>query len=226
MNYKNPLGQPVLWGERKGTIIGVIKDFHFSSMHQHIEPLIVRLDENWNWGTILVRIEAGKTKDALTGLETVCKILNPKFPFTYQFSDLEFGKLYNSEQVVGKLSGVFAFLAIFISCLGLFGLAILTAEQRTKEIGIRKVVGASVPRIIRLLSGSLLKPVVIAIVIAFPIAWLIMHKWLENYAFKTEMDIWMFGLAGLLTIIIALLTVSWQSIRIAFRNPVKSLRTE
>ena len=226
MGYKNPIGQPVFWGDRRGTIIGVVKDFHFSSMHQDIEPLIVRLDENWNWGTILVRTQTGKTIEALHSLESICKSLNPKFPFTYQFSDLEFGRLYKSEQVVSKLSGLFAFLAIFISCLGLFGLATLTAEQRKKEIGIRKMVGASVPRIIGSLSGSLLKPVAIAIVIAFPVAWLAMHNWLENYAYKTGMDIWVFGLAGLLTIIIALLTVCWQSIRVAIANPVKSLRAE
>ncbi len=226
IGFQNPLGQTMSWGNRRGKVIGVLQDFHFNSIHQDIEPLIIRLDENWSWGTILLRTKAGETKQAIAALEKICKSLNPKFPFTYQFSDQEYDKLYRSEQVVSKLSNIFAFLAIFISCLGLFGLATFTAEQRTKEIGVRKVLGASVPNIVSLLSSGFLKPVAIAMFIAFPVAWYVMNNWLQDFAYKIDIEWWMFGIAGLLTIGIALLTVSYQSIRAALSNPVKSLRTE
>ncbi|RRB11907.1 FtsX-like permease family protein [Larkinella knui] len=226
IGYKNPIGQPMWWGNRQGKIIGVLKDFHFTSMHQAIEPLIVRLDENTKWGSILVRTEAGKTKEALASLEKICKELNPNFPFTYQFSDQEYAKLYNSEQVVSQLANAFAFLAIFISCLGLFGLAAFTAEQRTKEIGVRKVLGASVPSIVALLSANFLKPVAIAMLIAFPIAGYAMNRWLQGFAYQIRIEWWMFAVAGLLTVGIALLTVSFQSIKAALMNPVRSLRSE
>ena len=226
IGYKDPIGKPLWWGKNEGRIIGVLKDFHFASMHETIEPLIIRLDDARQWGTMLVRTEKGKTKEALAGLEKTYKTLNPKFPFTYQFSDLEFTKLYTSEELVSRLSNYFAFLAIFISCLGLFGFATFAAAQRTKEISVRKVLGASVPNILALLSGSFLKPVVIAILIASPIAWYVMNKWLEDFAYKTTIGWWVFAVAGLITVGIALLTVSFQSIKAAISNPVKSLRTE
>lgn len=226
IGYEDPIGKPLLWGRHPGKIIGVLKDFHFNSLHQPIEPLVIRLDENQPWGTILVRTEAGKTKQALASLAKVCKALNPRFAFTYQFSDQEYEKLYKSEQVVSQLASVFAFLAIFISCLGLFGLTTFTAGQRTKEIGVRKVLGASAQNIIGLLSTSFLKPVAIAIVISFPIAWYAMNRWLLDFAYKINIEWWVFAVAGLMTIVIAMLTVSFQSIKSALMNPVKSLRTE
>ena len=222
----DPVGQTVVWGNHPGKVIGVIKDFHFASMHSAIEPLIMRLDDNWNWGTILVRIKAGRTKESLASLQNICKQLNPKFPFTYQFSDLEYAKLYTSEAVVSKLANIFAFLAIFISCLGLFGLATFTAEQRTKEIGVRKVLGASMSNIVTMLSANFLKPILVAFLIAVPLSWYAMNNWLQNYAYKISIEWWMFLFAGLLTVFIALLTVSYQSIKASLRNPVKSLRTE
>ncbi len=226
MGYKDPIGKQLWWGNHEGKIIGVIKDFHFASMHETIEPFIVRLDEDRQSGTILVRTKAGKTKEVITGLEKVCKSLNPKFPFTYKFSDEEFTRLYKSEQVVSELANYFAVLAIFISCLGLFGLAMFTAEQRIKEIGVRKVLGASVFSIVSLLSTNFLKPVAIAMLIAFPIALWAMNQWLRGFAYKVTVEWWMFALAGLLTIFIALLTVSYQSIKSALTNPVTSLKTE
>ena len=226
IGFKNPVGQTMIWGNHAGKVIGVLKDFHFNSLHQTIEPLIVRLDENWTWGTILIRTQAGKTKEAIAGLEKICKELNPKFPFAYQFSDQEFANLYKSETVVSKLSDYFAFIAIFISCLGLLGLATFTAAQRTKEIGVRKVLGASVPNIIAMLSNNFLKLVVISMLIAFPVSWLAMNKWLQNFAYKINIDWWVFALAGIVTIFIALITVSYQSIKAALSNPVKSLRSE
>ena len=226
MGLKDPLGQTVSWGNRPGKIIGVLKDFHFNSMHQAIEPLILHVDEKWRYGTILVRIKAGEINKAITGLEKLYKTVNPKFPFTYQFSDLEFEKLYKSEQVVSKLSNIFAFLAIFISCLGLFGLAVFAAEQRTKEIGVRKALGASVTNIITLLVSNFLKPVGIALIIAFPAAWYIMQKWLMNFEYKTAIGFDVFLFAAILTFAIAILTVAFQSIKAALTNPTKNLRTE
>ncbi|GAB4031775.1 ABC transporter permease [Spirosoma gilvum] len=226
MGYKTGLNQPLSWGSRQGKIIGVLKDFHFNSMHQAIDPLVIRLDETRDWGTILVRTQAGKTKEALASMEKVCQQLNPNFPFTYQFSDQEFTKLYRSEQMVSQLANYFAILAIFISCLGLFGLATFTAEQRTKEIGVRKVLGASVGSVVTLLSKDFLKPVFIAILITTPIAWYVMSRWLADFAYKVDLSWWIFALAGGLATIIALLTVSFQSIKAALMNPVKSLRSE
>jgi ABC-type antimicrobial peptide transport system permease subunit len=226
IGLKDIVGKTISWGNHEGKVIGVMKDFHFNSLHENIEPLIMRLDENWSWGTILVRIKAGKTKEAIAQLQQLYKQLNPAFPFTYQFSDLEYAKLYESEAVVSKLANIFAFLAIFISCLGLFGLATFTAEQRTKEIGVRKVLGASSSSIVKLLSLNFLKPVVLAFLLAFPVAWWAMSRWLQDYAYKININWWMFAVAGLLTISIALITVSYQSIKAALINPVKSLRTE
>ena len=155
IGYKYPIGKPLsLWGI-KGSIIGIVKDFHFNSLHVPIEPLVIRLMKE-SWGTALIRTQPGKTQSALKGLENLNQKLNPEFPFSYQFADEEYGYLYKSEQVVQKLSGYFAFLAIFISCLGLLGLVLFTAEQRTKEIGIRKVLGASVASLFRLLSKDFL----------------------------------------------------------------------
>lgn len=226
MGFDDPVGKTVVWGRQPGTIIGVLKDFHFNSMHQSIEPLIIRLSEKWPWGNILVRVKTGNTKQVLAGLEKLSKEINPKFPFTYQFSDLEFAKLYRSETVVSRLSDCFAFLAIFISCLGLFGLATFTAAQRTKEIGVRKVLGASVPAIVAMFSGSFMRLVGIAMFIAFPVAWFAMQEWLQHFAYKINIEWWVFALAGLITVVIALITVSYQSIKAALSNPVQSLRTE
>ena len=226
IGFKDPIDHSITWGNHPGKVIGVVKDFHFNSMHETIEPLIMRLDDNWNWGTVLVRIKAGKTKQAIGSLEKICKQVNPNFPFTYQFSDEEFANLYKSETIVSMLANIFAFLAIFISCLGLFGLASFTAEQRIKEIGVRKVLGASAANIVALLSANFLKPIVLAFLMAFPAAWYAMNNWLQHYAYRIELGWWMFALAGLLTIAIAIITVSYQSIKAAIANPVKSLRTE
>jgi len=224
--YKDPVGKSLTFWKKKGTIIGVIKDFHFNSLHEAINPLVLSLGENIGWGEALVRTEPGKTKEALASLEKICKELNPKFPFTYKFSDEEYTRLYKNEQVVGQLANYFAFLAIFISCLGLLGLVMFTAEQRTKEFGIRKVLGASPATLFNLLSKEFLLLVVIALAIASPLAWLAMNKWLQNYAYKITISGWVFVIAGLAAIAIALITVSFQAIKAAIADPVKSLRTE
>jgi len=226
IGYQNAIGQSLTWGDNKGKIIGVLEDFHFNSMRETIEPLVVRLDKQPKWGTILVRTNVGQTKEALASLEQVYKEVNPKFPFTYQFSDQEYTKLYQSEQVVSQLSRYFAFLAIFLSCLGLLGLAAFTAEQRTKEIGVRKVLGASVASIVSLLSRDFLKLVLLANVVAWPLAWYGVHQWLQDFAYRTPLSWWLFVLAGAGALLIALVTVSFQAIKAAVANPVKALRSE
>ena len=226
IGYKDPVGQPItMWG-KPGKIIGVMDDFHFQSLHESIQPLILRFSATASRKTVLIRTQPGQTKQALTSLESLSKQLNPKFPFTYTFADAEYENLYKSEAVVGSLANYFAFLAIFISCLGLFGLSAFTAEQRTKEIGVRKVLGASVPNIIGLMSKDFLKLVLIAIVIASPIAWYAMNQWLQGFEYRLDITWWIFALAGVLAIVIALLTVSFQSVKAALMNPVKSLRSE
>ncbi len=226
INYKDPVGKPLTFWGKKGSIVGVLKNFHFASLHEPIKPMILRLGEKDSWGNILVRTEAGKTKQALVNLEKLYKQLNPKFPFTYSFADEEYQKLYKSEQVVSKLSDYFAFLGIFISCLGLLGLVMFTAEQRTKEIGIRKVLGASVSSLYTLLSREFIILVVIALIIASPLAWWAMNAWLQSFAYRIPIALWVFAAAGALAVLIALITVSFQAIKAAIANPVKSLRTE
>jgi len=226
MGYKNAVGRPLSWDDRKGQIVGVLKDFHFNSLHEAIGPLVIRLADNQKWGTILVRIEAGKTAQVITGLEKIGKELNPDFTFSYQFSDQEYAKLYNSEQVVNKLCNYFAFIGIFISCLGLLGLVMFTAEQRVKEISIRKVLGAKVSSLFALLSSEFLILVLISLLIASPVTWYAMSKWLQGFAYHTTMQWWMVGLAGGLITLIAMATVSFHAIKAALVNPIKSLRSE
>lgn len=219
-----------MWN-RKGTIIGLVKDFHFNSLHSAIEPLILRLqrgvaDTTNYWGSVLVRTEAGQTKAAIASMEAAFRKFNPRFPFKYQFTDQEFANLYKAENTVGKLSGYFAFLAIFISSLGLFGLAAFTAEQRTKEIGIRKVLGASVANLVGMLSKEFVWLVLVAALIAFPLGWYFLSGWLQKYAYRIDLEWWYFLVAVVAAVLIALLTVSFQSVKAALMNPVKSLRTE
>jgi len=229
IGYKDPVGKELtMWGD-KGTIIGLMKDYHHNSLHVPIEPLILRLfRKSWNsyWGNVIIKTEKGQTKQALASMEKVYKKFNPGFPFKYYFTDDEIMNNYKAEYTVSKLSRYFAFLAIFISCLGLFGLVTFTAEQKTKEIGIRKVLGASVTGIIGMLSKGFIKLVLIAAVIAFPVAWWMMHKWLSVFEYRVNIGWWVFVVAGVAALLIALLTISFQSIKAAIANPVKSLRTE
>jgi len=227
IGYAHPIGSPLtLWDKKQGQIIGVIKDFHFNSLHDPIQPLIINLRDSASYGNILIRTLPGQTKQALATIEKLCKELNPNFTFTYYFTDSEYKKLYDNEQVVGKLSKAFAFLGIFISCLGLLGLAMFTAEQRIKEIGIRKVLGASIGSLFALLSKEFMVLVAIALVIASPLAWWAMHAWLQGYTYRIDIDWWVFALSAVLSILIALVTVSFQSAKAALMNPVKSLRSE
>jgi putative ABC transport system permease protein len=226
IGYKDPIGRSfTMWG-KKGKIVGILKDFHFNSLHNPIYPLIVRLRENEDFGNMLIRTKPGQTKEAIATIEKLCKELNPRFTVTYEFVDLNYKKLYNNEEMVAKLSDAFAGLAIFISCLGLLGLAMFTAEQRTKEIGIRKVLGASVGSLFTLLSKEFVILVVIALLIATPVAWYAMNKWLLNYNYHIDIAWWVFLLSGVIAILITLITVSFQSAKAALMNPIKSLRSE
>jgi predicted permease len=222
----NPIvGQDLNFWGKDGKIVGVMKNFHTQSLHAPIDPLIIRLRPQEAY-MVLVRAEAGKTTQALSSLERVARKYNPAYPFEYDFADQEFERQYKSETVIGELAKYFAFLAIFISCLGLFGLSAFTAEQRTKEMGIRKVLGASVTSIVTLLSKDFLKLVALAFVIAAPLAWYAVNQWLRNFEYKVPVGWTTFALAGGLALLIALLTVSFQSIKAALTNPVKSLRSE
>jgi hypothetical protein len=223
--YKDPIGRTFTCQGKKGTIIGVVKDFHINSLHQAIAPLIIVYDPT-QISTILVRTAAGKTPQALARLENECRTLNPAFPFTYQFSDESYQRLYQSESVTGKISYVFAILAIAISCLGLLGLAIFTAEERSKEIAVRKVLGARVAQLFALLFGSFARLVLIAFVAAVPLSLWLMNRWLQGYAYRVEISWWIFPAAGSVTLLITLATVSVQLLKAALTAPIKSLKAE
>lgn len=225
MGIKDPIGKTIkLWDEDM-RIIGVTKNFHFESLHEKVKPLFFRLAPN-ETSTLIIRIRGGKEQETISQLRTFYQSINPGFTFDYQFLDKDYQSLYIAEERVATLSGFFAGIAILVSCLGLFALAAFSAEQRTKEIGIRKVLGASVFGVVGLLSKDFVKLVVIAILIAFPMAWWGMNHWLRGFAYHIDLQWWMFALAAFFTLLIAILTVGWQAIRAALANPVKSLREE
>ena len=225
MGMTDPVGKEVEYWKGKGPIIGVMKDFHIRSLHEKITPLLLVFDRR-NTSFLLVRTRAGQTAQAISDLGRLTKQFNPNYPFTYHFLDEAYEQLYRNEQQVNTLINAFGVLAICISCLGLFGLAAFTAERRTKEIGIRKVLGATVSNIVALLSKDFLQLIVIANVIAWPLAYYALHTWLGNFAYRIPISPWIFGMAGLAALVIALLTVSYQALKAALANPVKSLRTE
>jgi len=224
MGLTDPVGKNIrLWDEEM-QVIGVVKNFHFESLYENIKPFFFRLSDNNR--NILVKIKPGALQETLPKLEQFYRTYNLSIPFEYRFLDENYQQLYAAENRVSILSRYFAGIAILISCLGLFGLVAFAAERRTKEIGIRKVLGASVGSVVRLLSRDFIKPVLLAIFIASPISWWAMNSWLEDFAYRIEIQWWMFALAGLAALAIALLTVSWQAVRAAVANPVDSLRDE
>lgn len=225
VGYEDPIGKPLtFWGIR-GTIIGVVRDFHFNSLHVPITPLILRVHTGL-WGTALIRTAPEKTAASIEALGALHKKMNPDFIFAHQFASEEYAFLYRSEQIVKQLSGYFAFLAVFISCLGLLGLVIFTAEQRTKEVGIRKVLGASLQGIVALLAKDFMKLVVISAILSMPVAYYVMELWLGGFKYRIDMQWWMFALAASAAILIALLTVCFQGVKTASMNPADSLRSE
>lgn len=221
----DPIGKRFKFHDINGQIIGVVKDFSTGSVRRTIQPLLMFSRPEYN-GMVHVKTTGRQAAQALAATEKLWKKYNPGYPFEYTFLDETYDRMYRSEQRTGQLFNFFAGIAILVCCLGLFGLAAFTAEQRTKEIGVRKVLGASVVSIVGLLSKDFLKLVLIAIVIASPIAWWAMNQWLADFAYKISIGWWMFTLAGLLAVGIALVTVSFQSIKAALTNPVKSLRSE
>ncbi len=228
LGYKDPIGHNMyLVDGGKAVafpIIGVVKNFNYESMHQDIGPLVFRTDKSP--GLASFKIRPANIGAIIPQVKALWKAISPGMPFSYRFLDQSFDKMYESDQRVGTIVLVFASLAIFIACLGIFGLATFMAEQRTKEIGIRKVLGASIGGIVQLLNKDFIRLVAIAFVIATPLAWWAMHQWLQNYVFRTSLSWWIFGITGAITLLLALVTVSFQSIRAAIINPVKSLRTE
>ncbi len=225
MGIDNPVGKMVnQWGQKK-EIIGVVKDFHFESFYEKVKPLFFAFNPD-ETNIVIARIKAGTEKEIIGKLSELYQKFNPHFSFDYKFLDAEYNSQYQSEQRISALAKYFTGIAILISCLGLFGLATFTTERRRKEFGIRKVMGSDGLSIARLLSGEFIIMVLTAIFIALPISYLITNKWLESFAYKTELSWWVFALAGLLALGIALLTVSWQSWRAATRNPVEALRYE
>ncbi len=223
--HKPYIGQRFSWGGDTGTIIGIVKDFHFRSMHEKITPLMVHNQSNWR-STIFMQLTPGNIPDQLSSIENKWKVLFPKIPFDYSFLDQDFNKLYKSDQQMATLMFFFAIITIIVAALGLFGLAAFTAERKIKEIGIRKVLGASVTHIVQLISKEFILLVGVGIVIATPLAWWAMSEWLSNYVYRIDVQIWIFLLAGLTATAIALLTISIQAIKAAKENPVKNLRSE
>lgn len=207
-------------------IIGIARDFNFNSLHHKIETLCIFNFRDWGYSELSVKVNGVKSKDAIAHIQSTWNKLVPESDFSYQFLDDHFTELYRADSTVSELVSVLTILSISISCLGLFGLATFTAEQRIKEIGIRKVLGASVMGIARLLSADFIKLVLIAILFAAPIAWWAVNTWLDDFAYRIDVEWWIFALAGLAAVVIALATVSWQAIRAAVANPVESLRNE
>ena len=226
MGFKDPVGKTIYNFDHPLHIIGVVKDFHFQSLHETIMPLFLNQGKKEWFGTIVVRTKPGQTTAALGSLEQLGREMLPGFPFTYTFADAKYAALYKTEAVTGRLSVLFAILAISISCLGLLGLSLFTAEQRVREVGIRKVLGASAPSLFGLLSRGFMGLVGIAYLIAAPFGYWAMSKWLEGFAYRTSISVWTFVFAGLLAMLIAFATVCWQTLRAAHANPVRSLRSE
>ncbi|MEM6842794.1 MAG: ABC transporter permease [Bacteroidota bacterium] len=225
MEFEEPLGEELSFWGATGTIVGVVEDFHMASLYSEISPTIIQLRPKAT-GQLFLRTQPGRTQEAIARLENIARQFNPSYPFEYDFLDDTFRQTYRSEMVVGKLAGYFTGFALFIACLGLFGLAAYAAERRNKEIGIRKVLGATVTSIVTLLSEDFLKLILIGSVIAIPVAWYVMHQWLQHFAYRIEISWWIFALAGLAALLIAWFTISFQSIKAALANPVDSLRNE
>jgi putative ABC transport system permease protein len=229
LGFKEPLKEVLYrpWRDDRPKayhVVGVVKDFTFSSLHDKVGPLIAEYTENT--GSISLRVNMAKISSIIAQIESKWKSMAPAQPFSYSFMDDDFNNIYMSDQKTGKLFMTFAVLAIFIACLGLLGLVAYAAEQRTKEIGIRKVLGAGVNSIVAMLSKDFAKLVLIAAFIAFPVAWWGMNKWLQSFAYRISIEWWVFVAAGLGALLISLFTISFQAIKAAVANPVKSLRTE
>jgi putative ABC transport system permease protein len=230
MDASSAVGQRMKLWDNWGTIVGVVKNFNFKPAQSAVDPLILRYNpgagKEWLRRTVVIGVPPAGVAAAIADMKNVWGAFEHNFPFEYGFVDQQLQRLYVAEQRLGLLFNIFSVLAVFISCLGLLGLAAFTAEQRTKEIGIRKVLGAGVAGIVVLLSRRFVRLVLIAVVVATPIAWYCMDRWLQDFAYRVAINGWYFVAAGAIAMAIALLTVSWQAIRAAVANPVKSLRMD
>ncbi len=226
--WKDPLGQTVdFWyNNKKYSVVGVVKDYHFESLSQQIIPQLFTCDPEKSLGRLMVRIKPGTEPASLAQISALFKQVYPLSPYDYQFKSDENADQYKQESKWRQMMFFGAMITIFISCIGLFGLSVLAAERRTKEIGIRKVLGASVAGLASSLSKDFLKLVVIAMVIAIPVAWLLAGKWLSNYASRIQLSWWIFGVAAIIVVMLAIVTISFQSIKAALSNPIRSLRSE
>ncbi|MDF2192026.1 ABC transporter permease [Paraflavitalea sp. CAU 1676] len=220
------VGKNFRYGGQRGKIIGIINDFHFESLHQRIIPLVLLIPQDGRFNRMSIKVAGANMPAAIAHIENTWKKFLPETPFNYTFLDERFSDLYRAEQRQGTLFTIFSCIAIVIACLGLFGLSAFAINQRIKEIGIRKVIGASVSSIVTLLSKDFLKLVIVATVIAFPVAWYAMNSWLADFAYRSTIPWWIFAGAGIIAVLIALVTISYQAIKAATANPVKSLRSE
>ena len=226
MGLDDPIGKKIrLWDQFDLEIIGVVKNFHFQSFHDAINPLFFRLDPELTW-VGMIKIAAGKEKETIQRIKTFYEDFNPGFPFDFDFMDQQFARMYEAEQRVSILSRYFAGLAILISCLGLFGLASFTADRRKKEIGIRKVLGASIGSIVVLLTKDFIRLVMVATLLGLPIAFIFLKQWLDRFAYKIDLSVGFFLFAGLLVFLIAWITVGSHAIKSAKNNPIDALKYE
>ena len=226
MELKNPIGTQLRYGSYKFNVIGVTSDVVMGSPFKAVDPMLVHFSPN-NINSINIRLTASaKPQQAIKAIEAVFKKYNPAYPFDYKFVDEEFSKKFLTEDLISRITNIFAGLAIFICCIGLAGLASFTIEKRIREIGIRKVLGATLQQLLLLISKDFLKLVLIAFVIATPLAWWFMNNWLEKYPDRINISIWLFGAVGFLILLLALVVVSLNTMKAAIANPIKSLRTE
>jgi hypothetical protein len=230
LNMETALGTRITMDSRTGIIVGIVKDFNFKPVQQPIQPLIVRNGSsgnfNGNTGYIVQRTTPANMQRNLGVMKKVFQQVYTDFPFSFGFINEDLSRLYLAEQRMGKLFNIFSVLSVIVSCLGLFGLTTFATQRRIKEIGVRKVLGASVAGIVGMLSKDFIKLVIFALLIAFPVAWWVMSKWLQNFAYHISIRWWFFALAGVIAIVISFITVSYQSVKAARSNPVKSLRSE
>ena len=214
------------WGTRKITVIGLVKDYHFESLKEKIKPELFTMEPQLPLGRFIIRINSTNIPATISALEKAYHKLFPENPFQYSFRDDSLKKNYESESKWKQIISFAALVTIFISCIGLFGLAMLTTERRFKEIGIRKLLGASTFQLVQLISVDFVKLVFIAFFIAIPIGWLIVNKWLQNFAYRIAISWWIFAIAGMIALLIALATVSFHAIKASLANPVRSLKNQ
>jgi hypothetical protein len=225
--FENPVGEKIKFGDKEHIVLGVIQDMIMGSPYSPSYPTVFWLNYDWRTSFITLRLKSTMaTRDAISAVGSVFKKYNPGSPFEYQFVDKQYAKKFFDEEQLGRLAMVFTILAVFISCLGLFGLSSFIAEQRTKEISLRKVLGASSYSIWKLLSGQFITFVIISFLVAAPITWYFLYKWLQKYEYRTEIAWWIFAIAGVGALFITLLTISFQVLKAIRLNPVKNLKQE